>query len=245
MPNDPEDFNKFNSANKPDGKDDFVDSSFAVQFKPGDKTESIADKLKETKENIEKQSSINQAAGSSRFDFNAENNFKDKLSDEFDNFEFDSSISAFKPFKTPEQTSSSTEATIPAIKPSPSSNDPVFPKDGGTFDKPAFTPKTPEPSKESLPKFTDAEKAQAKPSDDKLFKSGSGLDFATSEHDKKTSPFMNTTEKPDLPKPANIDIPTTEKIASPVKPEPAKPTSPFASSASARFASEPDKQKPI
>ena len=160
MPNDPEDFNLFNSANTPDGKDDFVDSSFAVQFKPGDKTESIADKLKETKENIEKQSSINQATGSSRFDFNAENNFKDKLSDEFDNFEFDSSISAFKPFKTPEQTSSSTEATIPAIKPSPSSNDPVFPKDGGTFDKPAFTPKTPEPSKESLPKFTDAEKAQ-------------------------------------------------------------------------------------
>lgn len=244
MPNDPEDFNKFNSANKPDGKDDFVDSSFAVQFKPGDKTESIADKLKETKENIEKQSSINQPSGSSRFDFNSEDTFKDKLSDEFDSFEFDSSISAFKPFKTPEQTSSSTEATIPAIKPSPASNDPVFPKDGGTFDKPAFTAKAPEPPKESLPKFTDAEKAQAKPSDDKLFKSGSGLDFATSEHDKKTSPFMNTTEKPNLPKPANIDIPTTEKIPSPVKPEPAKPTSPFAAKPNL-FATEPEKQKPV
>ena len=96
MPNDPEDFNKFNSANKPDGKDDFVDSSFAVQFKPGDKTESIADKLKETKENIEKQSSINQPSGSSRFDFNSEDTFKDKLSDEFDSFEFDSSISALR-----------------------------------------------------------------------------------------------------------------------------------------------------
>ena len=55
MPNDPEDFNKINGVNGPENKDDFVDSSFAVQFKPGDKTESVADKLKETKENIEKQ----------------------------------------------------------------------------------------------------------------------------------------------------------------------------------------------
>ena len=247
MPNDPEDFNKFNSANTPDGKDDFVDSSFAVQFKPGDKTESIADKLKETKENIEKQSSGITQPSSSRFDFNSDNAFKDKLADEFDSFEFDSSISAFKPFKAPEQTSSSTAATIPAIKPAPASNDPVFPKNGGTFDKPAFTPKAPEPAKEALPKFNDAEKAQVKPSDDKLFKSGSGLDFATSEHDKKTSPFMNT-EKPDLPKPANIDIPTAEKIQTPAKTEPAKPTSPFASAPAKPvnpFASEPEKQKPV
>ncbi|MBR4403619.1 MAG: hypothetical protein IKT10_00755 [Clostridiales bacterium] len=247
MPNDPEDFNKINGVNNPSNKDDFVDSSFAVQFKPGDKTESIADKLKETKENIEKQSSsINQPASSSRFDFNSSDAFKDKLSDEFDNFEFDSSISAFKPFKTPEQTSSSTAATIPAIKPAPSSNDPVFPKNGGTFDKPAFTAKAPEPSKEALPKFNDAEKAQAKPSDDKLFKSGSGLDFATSEHDKKTSPFMNT-DKPDLPKPANIDIPTAEKIPTP-KAEPAKPASPFTSAPAKPvnpFATEPEKQKPV
>ena len=47
MPNDPDKFNNFNGMNNSDNQDDFIDSSFAVQFKPGDKTESIADKLKE------------------------------------------------------------------------------------------------------------------------------------------------------------------------------------------------------
>ena len=46
MPNDPDKFNNFNGMNNSDNQDDFIDSSFAVQFKPGDKTESIADNLK-------------------------------------------------------------------------------------------------------------------------------------------------------------------------------------------------------
>ena len=53
MPNDPDEFKNSNGTNnadnKSDKKDDFVNSSFAVQFKPGDKTESVSDKLKETK----------------------------------------------------------------------------------------------------------------------------------------------------------------------------------------------------
>ena len=54
MPNDPDKFDNLNGFNNPDKKDDFVDSSFLVQFKPGDKTESVADKLKESKDNLEK-----------------------------------------------------------------------------------------------------------------------------------------------------------------------------------------------
>ena len=87
MPNNPDDFN-LDGINNPNGKDDIIDSSFAVQFKPGDKTESIADKLKETKENIEK--TDNSAANvqnkqSGGFNFSSDNDFMD----EFDKFEFD------------------------------------------------------------------------------------------------------------------------------------------------------------
>ena len=237
MPNDPEDFNKTNGFNNPDNKDDFVDSSFGVRFTPGDKTESIADKLKETKENIEKKATDTASAGTSRFDPNASDGFKDSFKDEFDNFEFDSSISAFKPFATPAQTDApKTEPMSKALKQKPVSNEPVFPKDGGTFDKPAYTPKAPEPPKEALPKFNeiDSKTNTAKPANDKFFNSGNGLDFATSEHDKKTSPFANA-EKPEQPKPGNIDIPKAEAPSAPAKPSapaaPAKPVSPFSSSA--------------
>ena len=234
MPNDPEDFNKINGINNPDNKDDIIDSSFGVRFKPGDKTESIADKLKETKENIEKKTTETASAGTSRFDPSSSDGFKDSFKDEFDNFEFDSSISAFKPFNAPQQTETPKSAPIPeALKPKPASNEPVFPKDGGTFDKPAFTAKAPEPPKEALPKFNeiDSKPVSAKPANDKFFNSGNGLDFATSEHDKKTSPFANA-EKPEQPKAANIDIPGTDKPSAPAA-APAKPVNPFASSAPA------------
>ena len=226
MPNDPEDFNKMN----PDNKDDFIDSSFGVRFTPGDKTESVADKLKETKENIEKKAAdVNAAGGTSRFDANADN-FKDQLKDEFDNFEFDSSISAFKPFSTPAHTDSASSAPMPdALKPSKASTTPAFPKDGGTFDKPAFAPNAQEPSKDAIPDFSDI-KGKENSANDKFFKSGDGLDFATSEHDKKTSPFANA-EKPAMPKSEPLDIPKAEKPAAPAAPAaPAKPVNPFASS---------------
>ena len=244
MPNDPEDFNKINGINNPENKDDIIDSSFGVRFKPGDKTESIADKLKETKENIEKKTTETASAGTSRFDPSSTDGFKDSFKDEFDNFEFDSSISAFKPFNAPQQTEAPKSAPIPeALKSKPASNEPVFPKDGGTFDKPAFTAKAPEPPKEALPKFNeiDSKPDSAKPANDKFFNSGNGLDFATSEHDKKTSPFANA-EKPEQPKAANIDIPGTDKPAAPAA-APAKPVNPFASSAPATEA-KPEQKAP-
>ena len=137
MPNDPEDFKNNNGMNTPNGNDDFVDSSFAIQFKPGDKAESVSDKLKVTKENLDKKIDEVKPA-SDAFQFSStDNGFKD----EFDDFEFDASISAFKPFKAPEP-----EKTEPKSDdssgmkfeptPEPKSSDPVFPKDGGTFDKP-------------------------------------------------------------------------------------------------------------
>ena len=86
MPNDPEDFNKINGINNPDNKDDIIDSSFGVRFKPGDKTESIADELKETKEKIAKKTTEAASAGTSRFDPSSSDGFKDSFKDEFDNF---------------------------------------------------------------------------------------------------------------------------------------------------------------
>lgn len=202
MPNDPDKNNNFNGMNTPDGKNDFIDSSFAVQFKPGDKTESVADKLKESKNSIE----------------NKVDSYNDGFKDEFDDFVFDSSISAFKPFKAPEESKEAPKAEEPKAdvpKAQPVSADPVFPKNGGTFDKPATTVKAPEHAKEAIPKFDDLEdelnEYEAKQiSNDKIFKSGNGLDFATSEHDKKTSPFLNA-EKPDIPAPNGVDIPRAEE----------------------------------
>ena len=206
MPNDPDEFKNLNGANNSD-KDDIIDSSFAVQFKPGDKTDSVADKLKETRENLEK--------GYDPFKKDYTDTFKSNFKDEFDDFEFDSSISAFKPLNPSAPAAAPKEAPAKEMKTEeskPASNTPVFPKDGGTFDKPAEQTKTQEVSPESLPKFNDMGKNQAKPADEKKFTSGNGLDFATSEHDKKTSPFMNAA-KPDIPAPDGVDIPRAESPA--------------------------------
>ena len=233
MPNDPEDSNNIKPNNQNpnnqngvnnSNKDDFVDSSFLVQFKPGDKTESVADKLKESKEQAEKK------AEPKTDDFG----FKD----EFDDFEFDSSISAFKPLNAQPEPAAPAPAPAPAApaapvekpveaKPAVASNEPVFPKDGGTFDKPVFAPKAPETPKEALPKFNDkdAGSKSTQPGSDKLFESGNGLDFATSEHDKKTSPFLNA-EKPDIPAPDRVDIPRAEAPKAAPAPEKQKPIAP-------------------
>ena len=121
MPNDPDEFKNLNGANNANDSDDIISSSFAVQFKPGDKTESVADKLKETRENLEK--------GFDPFkkDRDYTDTFKSNFKDEFDDFEFDSSISAFKPLAgTP----------APAAETKPAETVPVNPSTGGmTFEK--------------------------------------------------------------------------------------------------------------
>ena len=239
MPNNPDDFN-FNKPNKPEGNDDFVGSSFAVQFKPGDKAESVADKLKESKENIDKTAN----AAKSNFEYSSDH---DSFMDEFDKFEYDSSITAFKPYRAPEEPVASKPAEPKPFDPKPAepkpfepkpaetkpavnTSEPVFPKNGGTFDRPAPSPKAPEPPKEAFPKFNDSDSAKekpvTKPGSEKIFNSGKGLDYATSEHDRKTSPFVNA-EIPEPPKPINVDIPGTAKPAAPVvNKEPAKPVAP-------------------
>ena len=187
MPFDPDDLNKKNNAGKDQnksGSDDFINSSFAVQFKPGDKSNSVADKLKE--------------GNSVKDDF-------DSFKDEFDDFEIDDTINAFKPIedKGPSKAAFASENEASKDKPAQEpakkaeADIPAFPKDGGTFDRKPSDNVSKGPDKNNTPVFG-SEKGQPKPAakkDEKLFNSGKDLDYATSEHDKNKSPFANA-ERP-------------------------------------------------
>lgn len=218
MPFDPDDLNKNNSLgngqNTPNDNDDFVGSSFAVQFKPGDPANSVSDKLKESQNDYQ----------------DAFDSFKD----EFDDFILDDSISAFKPIGDEESAKplfSPEKEEAPVVKEEPAapekkpevspfkkneSDIPAFPKDGGTFDRKPADDVSKGPDKTNTPVFGSSDKsakpdAAAQKKDEKLFNSGNNLDFATSEHDKSKSPFANA-KKPVAPAPAeNIDIPKAEK----------------------------------
>lgn len=202
-----------------DPNDDFIDSSFAVQFKPNDPAGSVSDKLKQN------------SYPSNDYD----DGFEDEFKDEFDNFEFDSSISAFKPLAPqpesakpafsakPEEKAPETKAEAKPEEPAK----PAFAPVNKEPEKPAFAPfgKAPEkpeskekPAEPVKPAFASANKApekaagvddipEFKPQDlefnsfgkdnkdskdlpgNKIFEKGNDLDFATSEQDKATSPF--------------------------------------------------------
>lgn len=202
-----------------DPNDDFIDSSFAVQFKPNDPAGSVSDKLKQN------------SNPSNDYD----DGFEDEFKDEFDNFEFDSSISAFKPLAPqpesekpafsakPEEKAPETKAEVKPEEPAK----PAFAPVNKEPEKPAFAPfgKAPEkpeskdkPAEPVKPAFASANKApektagvddipEFKPQDlefnsfgkdnkdskdlpgNKIFEKGNDLDFATSEQDKATSPF--------------------------------------------------------
>ena len=202
-----------------DPNDDFIDSSFAVQFKPNDPAGSVSDKLKQN------------SNPSNDYD----DGFEDEFKDEFDNFEFDSSISAFKPLAPqpesekpafsakPEEKAPETKAEVKPEEPAK----PAFAPVNKEPEKPAFAPfgKAPEkpeakdkPAEPVKPAFAPANKApekaagvddipEFKPQDlefnsfgkdnkdskdlpgNKIFEKGNDLDFATSEQDKATSPF--------------------------------------------------------
>ena len=199
--------------------DDFIDSSFAVQFKPNDPAGSVSDKLKQN------------SYPSNDYD----DGFEDEFKDEFDNFEFDASISAFKPLASqpesekpafsakPEEKAPETKAEAKPEEPAK----PAFAPINKEPEKPAFAPfgKAPEkpevkdkPAEPVKPAFAPANKApeksagvddipEFKPQDlefnsfgkdkkdekdlpgNKIFEKGNDLDFATSEQDKATSPF--------------------------------------------------------
>lgn len=202
-----------------DPNDDFIDSSFAVQFKPNDPAGSVSDKLKQN------------SNPSNDYD----DGFEDEFKDEFDNFEFDSSISAFKPLAPqpesekpafsakPEEKAPETKAEVkpeepakPAFAPvNKEPEKPAFAPFGKAPDKPESKDKPAEPVK---PAFAPANKApekaagvddipEFKPQDlefnsfgkdnkdskdlpgNKIFEKGNDLDFATSEQGKATSPF--------------------------------------------------------
>lgn len=202
-----------------DPNDDFIDSSFAVQFKPNDPAGSVSDKLKQN------------SYPSNDYD----DGFEDEFKDEFDNFEFDSSISAFKPLAPqpesekpafsakPEEKAPETKAEVKPEEPAK----PAFAPVNKEPEKPAFAPfgKAPEkpeakdkPAEPVKPAFAPANKApekaagvddipEFKPQDlefnsfgkdnkdskdlpgNKIFEKGNDLDFATSEQGKATSPF--------------------------------------------------------
>lgn len=202
-----------------DPNDDFIDSSFAVQFKPNDPAGSVSDKLKQNSYPSN--------------DYN--DGFEDEFKDEFDNFEFDSSISAFKPLAPqpesekpafsakPEEKAPETKAEVKPEEPAK----PAFAPVNKEPEKPAFAPfgKAPEkpeskdkPAEPVKPAFAPANKApekaagvddipEFKPQDlefnsfgkdnkdskdlpgNKIFEKGNDLDFATSEQGKATSPF--------------------------------------------------------
>jgi len=183
MPFDPDDLNKKNNSGKGSNKqsnEDFINSSFAVQFKPGDKSNTVSDKLKEGN--------------------NVKDDF-DSFKDEFDDFEIDDTISAFKPLGQKETPKA--EPKEEPVKAEPAKKEessiPAFPKNGGTFDRKPSDNVSKGPDKSNTPVFG-SDKAQTRPAasqkkDEKLFNSGKDLDYATSEHDKDKSPFANA-ERP-------------------------------------------------
>ena len=207
MPIKPDDLNRNKNGNgNNQDKDDFVSSSFAVQFKPGDKASSVSDKLKGNPKEVEDEF--------------------DSFKDEFDDFVFDESVSAFKPIDSEEAVKS---AFVPRggvapkevnVKPDTSAEKkgtdiPAFPKNGGTFDRKPSDDVSKGPDKSNTPVFG-SEAGGSKVSaadqkkDEKLFSSGNSLDFATSEHDKNKSDFANA-KRPGAPVPDEVNTPKAEK----------------------------------
>jgi cytoskeletal protein RodZ len=207
-------------------EDEFVKSSFAVSFKANEAANTVSEKLNEEAEKALDAELNSIAPPVVPVPENNTPSYNDGWEDEFDNFEFDSSVSAFKPL-APEAA-------------------PVFPSDDKSdFNAPAAVPvedkieepapaPAPEPEAEAEPEpqieepvieaaEAQIEEAAAPVFDDSdsdlyvfagdavdqqdLFNSGDDLDFATSETDKDVSPFANA-EKPAEPEAADIDIPS-------------------------------------
>ncbi|MBO4425566.1 MAG: hypothetical protein J5776_01005 [Clostridiales bacterium] len=120
--------------------DDCIDSSFAVQFKPNDPAGSVSDKLKQN------------SYPSNDYD----DGFEDEFKDEFDNFEFDASISAFKPLASQPESEKPAFSAKPEEK-APEAKADVKPEEPA---KPAFAPVNKEPEK---PAFAPFGKAPEKP----------------------------------------------------------------------------------
>ena len=196
---DPENLNNnIGGGGSGDGKDEFVDSSFMVSLK-GNETASVSDKIKE-------------------------NNIFDD--DEFDNFEFDPSKSAFKPLagNAAPSSGSGTEDGRDDKSPFSAFDNMKSLKDAASEDvKPADIPEFAKVAAPDDPAFTDADLdfkeftgvAEDKdPGTRKLFDAGNGLDFAGS-----NSAFAGARTDDAGPKQDNLQV-------NPFKPNPEKEQKP-------------------
>ena len=146
---DPENQNNSNNNGLPNS-DDYVDSSFMVSFKANESS-SVSDKIKESE------------------------NASDPFEDEFDNFDFDASKSAFKPLDKPV----TAEASAPIAEP-PKASDKTDFEQVAPVNDPAFT--------DADLDFKEFTGVKEDPNVNKsLFESGADLDFAGSADSK--SPF--------------------------------------------------------
>ena len=200
-----------------DPNDDFIDSSFAVQFKPNDPVGSVSDKLKQT--------------SYPKDDY--DDGFEDEFKDEFDNFEFDASITAFKPLNPqPESDKPAFGAAAPEVKADPKTSAPeevafapfgtpkakTEPEKPAEPAKPAFAPlnKAPEaPAEPPKPAFAPLNKAPEKPAEPAKSPFASANKAPEKPAEPKKSPFAAKTEpakspfapKNDTPAPTVDDIP--------------------------------------
>ena len=207
MLNDPNDNNNdklFSSSdgdknpNAPKSGDDYISESFAVSFKANEDANSVSEKLQQ------------EASKPSR---------DTTWEDEFDNFEFDSSVSAFKPLaaqpkaEEPKKEEPKTEATkkeTPKVE--EKIEKPQFPtKEGGDFDDPKPKADAAAAKEPEAPLFDDSDKDlmgfAGAASQQGLFTSGDNLDFATSASDGAESTFAHA-EKPEVVTNTKLDVPS-------------------------------------
>lgn len=180
---DPENQNNSNNNGLPNS-DDYVDSSFMISFKANESS-SVSDKIKESE------------------------NASDPFEDEFENFDFDASKSAFKPLDKPV----TAEASSPIAEPPKASEKSDFEQVAPAND-PAFT--------DADLDFKEFTGVKEDPNVNKsLFETGQDLDFAGSSDSK--SAFSNPDDDFALDEEAMAINPFKPKNADRIPPVPSMP----------------------
>lgn len=203
-------------------EDEFVKSSFAVSFKANEAANTVSEKLNEEAEKALDAELNSIAPPVVPVPENNTPSYNDGWEDEFDNFEFDSSVSAFKPlapeaapvFPSDDKSDFNAPAAVPVEdkieEPAPEPEAAAEPEP--QIEEPVIETTEAQTEETAAPVFDDSDSdlyGFAGDADDQkeLFNSGDDLDFATSETDKDVSPFANA-EKPAEPEAADIDIPS-------------------------------------
>ncbi len=199
---DPENNNN-NQGNSPE-PEEFVDSSFMVSLKGNDKS-SVSDKIKENE--------------------NSDNGFSDG-DDEFDNFDYDASKSAFKPLSKPVTDTDSKPSILkdaekmsdkPQFAEPPKASMKTDFEQVGTFDS------TVEDANIDFKEFTGI-KEDPNTDDKKLFEQGQDLDFAASSG--SAGDFSGSDDEFALDEEAMAINPFKPKNADRIPPAPSRPKTP-------------------